>query len=180
MASRGIGRNEFFETISRRSGVAESRVRKAYEEMLNLIAEELRFNGVIYCPDFCRIKATFIEGRMIHLFDYDEMFQESHYHVSMKANDVLKSMINLKLMGDMARAQRNNPSKKSRAVTALEDLSYEEKERERERVITQIMDGTVNEDTVEKKATEKAPNRKRVNRKRFKKPKELDEVMEGL
>lgn len=96
---RALNKKDFFALLAQRSGLSEKSVRRLYDQMVKLVAEELKLNGVINLPDLCKIIAKEKKGRDVVLPDKRITYVDSRLSLRITPKDYLKDVVNDRVIG---------------------------------------------------------------------------------
>lgn len=121
-----LSKTLFFELWAKRSGLSVKTIKKVYEQMFLLMAEELKFNGEFELPDICRIETVSMGGKDRRMFDIGYVFVEAYEGIKFKVKDKLLDFVNGRAVSDTAK-RRKKTNRLSTSDIKLKNLTYEQR-----------------------------------------------------
>lgn len=126
--NKALSRPLFFKMLANRSKLAEKTVRRVYEEMFLLVAEELRMNGVFELPDICKI-TTKQQGGIDKKTFGEYMFVEAYEALKFKGRNRLLDYVNGRAVSKEAKKRRKS-GRLSKSDIKLRNLTYEQRQQD--------------------------------------------------
>lgn len=134
-----LTKRQFFSILSNRTGLSEKTVRKVHEELFLLLVEELKFNGEVDIPRICKIRTKVNGGKDRKYFGKGYIFVEEYLGIRFKAKEDLLNFVNGRAIGHESKKFKKH-GKKRRVDIQLENLSFEDRKKNLDKIIDNVME----------------------------------------